>query len=68
MPLQHSVKKRLLVREILIHGADGDAGPLRHPRGGKSPFAHCQQNLNGRFEDSVEGGLSARLPRRFAGF
>jgi hypothetical protein len=57
----------MLVREILVHGADGDAGPLRHPSGGKTPFALRQQNLNGRFADRIERGLGSRLTRCFAG-
>jgi hypothetical protein len=57
-----------LVREVLVEGADGDAGAVGDAGGGEAVFADGEQNLNGGLQHGVHAGGGAGLDGRFAGF
>ena len=65
--IQHGVQQRLLVREILIHRANGHASTLRHACRGEPGDAIGQQNLNRRLVNCRHRRRRARLTWRFAG-
>lgn len=62
------VEQGLLVREVLVHGADRDPGALGDPRGRQTMCSLLDQNLNGGFENRIDCRAGTGLTRRFAGF
>jgi hypothetical protein len=64
---QDSLQKSASVRKVPIQGSNRDACPQRHPGRGQPLFPHAEQNLNGRFKNSVHASSRTCLNRRFAG-
>src|SRR5690606_12820352 len=62
------IEQCLLVREVLIHGANRHTGAFRHPRRRQSMHALSEQNLSSRFEDCLDSQSRSGLTRPFAGF
>lgn len=56
-----------LIGEVLVEGADGDAGAVGDAGGGEAFFADGDENLKGGLEDGVDRGAGAGLEGRFAG-
>jgi len=57
-----------LVGEVLVEGADGDAGACGDAGGGEALFTDRGQNLKGGLENGVDRGVGTGLDRGFAGF
>ena len=56
-----------LVGEVLVEGADRDAGARGDAGGGEALLADVAKNLNGGLEKGVDAGRGACLDGRFAG-
>ena len=56
-----------LVGEVLVEGADGDAGACGDAGGGEAFFADGDENLKGGLENGVDGGVGTGLDGGFAG-
>jgi hypothetical protein len=64
---EDGLQERALVGEVLIQGADGDAGSCGDSCGGQAILSDVEQNLKGRFENRFDAGGGTSLNGRFAG-
>ncbi len=55
---------RLLVREELVDGADGHAGPFRDPRGGQVVVADLVEEFGAAVEHALDADHAALLCRQ----